>query len=443
MILTEAGAAQLARMTRDGELSAVELAEACLARIDTREAEICAWIHFDRDLVRRQAEDLDAGRAAGAPCGTLHGIPVGVKDIFDTADLPTENGTALLAGRRPDRDAMAVRLLREAGAVIMGKTVTTELAMGASGKTRNPHNPAHTPGGSSSGSAAAVADFMVPLALGTQTAGSVIRPAAYCGVVGYKPSYGSISRQGVLADSPFFDTIGVFARSVEDAALIGDVMTRYDPADPAMRLAAAPNLQATAMADPPVEPRFAFVKTAAWDQAEATTREAFEAFAGRLGDRCAEITLPDSFDAAWELHRIIVDVDLAKNFARLYEAGPDGLSERLRVRIERGRDIRALDYNRALEARPDFNAHLDGIFARYDAIITPATAGEAPAGLESTGDPVFNALWTYCGLPAVSLPLLAGPNGLPLGVQLVGRRGDDARLLRTARWLTERVSPTN
>jgi Asp-tRNA(Asn)/Glu-tRNA(Gln) amidotransferase A subunit family amidase len=437
---TKFGAAQLARMIRDGELSALELAEACLDRIDAREDEIGAWIHFDRNLVRRQARERDARRAAGAPCGPLHGIPVGVKDIFDTEDLPTENGTALMAGRRPDRDAAAVRLLREAGAVVMGKTVTTELAMGASGKTRNPHNPGHSPGGSSSGSAAAVADFMVPLALGTQTAGSVIRPAAYCGVVGYKPSYGSISRQGVLSDSPFFDTVGAFARSVEDAALIGDVMMRYDPADPAMRLSGAMNLQGIATADPPVEPRFAFVRTAAWPQAEATTHEAFLKLAAVLGDRCAEIALPDMFDDAWERHRIIVDVDLAQNFANLYEAGPGGLSERMRTRIERGRDIRALDYNRAHEARPVFNARLADVFAQYDAIITPATTGEAPAGLESTGEPVFNALWTYCGVPAVSLPLLEGPNGLPLGVQLVGARGDDARLLRTARWLSEWVA---
>ncbi len=440
MDLANLGASLLARMIRDGEINSAELIEACIARIDAREAEVGAWTHLDRDFARKQAQDRDTLHAAGLPCGPLHGLPVGVKDVFDTEDFPTECGTALLSGRQPREDATAVRLLREAGAVIMGKTVTTELAMGASGKTRNPHNSEHSPGGSSSGSAAAVATGMVPLALGTQTAGSVVRPAAYCGVVGFKPTYGAISRHGVLADSAFFDTVGAFGRSIEDVALIGDVLMRYDPADPAMRPAAASHLQDIAAATPPIEPRFALVKTAAWPQAEQATQEAFGELAEFLGDQCTEVALPDLFDRVWDLHQTIVDADLARNFATLYDAGPNGLSERLLTRIERGRQVTAVDYNRALEWRDIFNGSLDDVFGEHDAILTPATTGEAPSGLESTGDPVFNTLWTFCGVPAISLPLLEGPSGLPLGVQLVGPRGDDARLLRTARWLAEQVA---
>lgn len=434
------GAGEAATQIRRGALTARELVEACLARIAETDGAIGAWAHIDPDHARTQADLCDAARSAGRPAGPLHGIPVAVKDVIDTADYPTECGTPLLAGRKPQQDATAIRLLREAGAVILGKTVTTELAMGASGKTRNPYDPARTPGGSSSGSAAALAAGMAPLALGTQTAGSVIRPAAYCGVYGFKPTYGRISRYGVIADSAFFDTVGVFARSVDDLALIGDVLMRFDPADSAMRLSAAPQLQAVASAAPPVTPRLAFVKTAAWPQAAPATHEAFAELADFLDNQCAEVPLPELFDRAWSLHETIVDADLARNFAAFYDASPDGLSERLRTRIERGRAVTALDYNRALEWREVYNRGLADLFDEFDAIVTPATTGEAPTGLESTGDPVFNTLWTFCGLPAVSLPLLEGENGLPLGVQLVGPRGDDARLLRTARWLVERVA---
>jgi Asp-tRNA(Asn)/Glu-tRNA(Gln) amidotransferase A subunit family amidase len=431
------GAADAADRIRTGALTSAALVEACLARISAVDPAIEAWAHIDPAYARAQAAECDRRQAAGLPLGPLHGVPVGLKDVIDTTDYPTEYGTRLLAGRQPTDDATVVGLLREAGAVIMGKTVTTELAMGDSGKTRNPFDPAHTPGGSSSGSAAAVAARMIPLALGTQTVGSVIRPAAFCGVFGYKPSYGAISRRGVIADAPSFDTVGLFANNVEDLALAGDVLMRNDAADPAMRPAAPPPLRETAVDEPPSPPRLAFVRTAGWPQAEATTQAAFEALYARLGDCCSEATLPESFDHVWDWHDAIVDPETAANWGALDDAHPGGIGDRLRARIARGRTATAVEYIHATGMRTVLNRELETLFERFDAILTPATTGEAPAGLESTGNRVFNTIWTFCGVPAVSLPLLAGPRGLPIGVQLVGRRRGDAQLLRTARWLAD------
>ena len=242
MDLADLSATQLVQMIQNGETTSLELVEACINRIDTKEEEIQAWAHLDRDFARQQAEHRDAYRASGVPVGTLHGIPIGIKDIFDTEDFPTENGTVLSAGRRPEKDCTAVSLLESAGAIIMGKTVTTELAVFSPGKTRNPHNPKRTPGGSSSGSAAAVAAGMVPLAIGSQTNGSIIRPASFCGIIGFKPTHGRISRSGVLTLSRILDHVGVFARTLEDAALITECLITYDPADPDTKPSPAPCL---------------------------------------------------------------------------------------------------------------------------------------------------------------------------------------------------------
>lgn len=440
MTLAELSAADAIRALRDGEITSEELIMACLERIDAVEGEVQAWAHLDPDFALEQAHSLDAGRQAGAPIGPLHGVPVGVKDIFDTEALPTENGTVLDAGRQPTEDSKVVSLLRQAGAVIMGKTVTTELAVYGPGKTRNPHNSDHTPGGSSSGSAAAVAAGMVPLAVGTQTNGSVIRPASYCGVVGFKPSHGLIPRTGILAQSRWLDTVGVMARSVEDAALIAEALIAFDAGDPDTTPRARPRLAETAAEAPPLDPTIAFVKSPVWDQAETEAQEAFTEFTEFLGDRCDDVALPDPFEHAVEWHRTIMCADLAKSFAGYYERGADKLTETLRAMIEEGRKILAVDYNRAVDWRDVLGSGLDQVFERYDAILTPATTSAAPVGLESTGSPVFCTLWTYCGVPAVTLPLMEAANGLPIGVQLIGRRGDDARLLRTARWLTETVA---
>lgn len=433
-------AVDLLEALRSGRLSALELTEACLSRIEERDAEVGAWAFLDPAFAREQARAADDWRKRGRPLGPLHGLPVGVKDIVDTVAMPTENGTVLHAGRRPGRDATVVSLLRQAGAILLGKTVTTELAVYHPGKTRNPHNLEHTPGGSSSGSAAAVADGMVPLAIGTQTNGSIIRPAAYCGVYGYKPTHGLIPRTGVLAQSRPLDTIGVMAAGLEDLALLAERLMAHDPGDPDTAPQPVPRLLEVARQEPPVTPSLAFVRTPVWDQAEPETEEAFAEILDALGAQVEEVPLPSLFDDAIEVHRTIMEADLARSFAGEYERGRERLSGTLREMIERGRRTLAVDYNRAVDRRAMLTAALQPLFDRYDALLTPATPGEAPHGLESTGSPVFCTIWTLCGVPAVTLPLLQGGRGLPLGVQLVGQRGDDARLLRTARWLVGALS---
>jgi len=423
---------------RDGVVTAEQVAESCLARIDEVDGDVQAWTYLDPEHVRSQARELDAARADGKPMGPLHGIPVGIKDIFDTTDMPTEDGTPLHEGRRPRSDATAVALLREAGAVIMGKTVTTEMALFSPGKTRNPHDATRTPGGSSSGSAAAVAAGMVPLAIGSQTNGSTIRPASFCGVVGYKPSHGLISRHGVLTLSRTLDHVGVFAGSVTDAALIADIMMRYDAKDADMRPKAAPELSRLAAEEPPLTPKLGFLKPPVWNRADEDTREAFEELAGVLGDQVEEVELPTLFEEALAQHKIIQDAEVAVNFGGDYERGRERMSPQLVEIIEHGQAIPAAEYIRAVARIPLFLQAIDEVFDRYDAILTPAAPGEAPVGTP-TGDPIFCTVWTLLGMPAVSLPLLSGNNGLPIGVQLVGQRGNDGRLLRTARWLTELV----
>lgn len=422
-----------------GELSVAEYAGALLARIDEVEPEVQAWAHLDRAHALAQARALDQAHAQGEPDGPLFGLAVGVKDIIDTADLPTEDGTVLHAGRMPQEDAAVVRRLRAAGGWVMGKTVTTELATYAPGKTRNPHHPGHTPGGSSSGSAAAVAAGMVPLAIGTQTNGSVLRPASFCGVYGFKPSAGLIARSGVLTQSPPLDAVGVFGRTLEDVALLAEVLAGHDAQDPATRQRAAPPLQRLASSDAPLPPTLAWVATPFWDRVAPDAQAAFTELCEVLSGRVATFELPGSAAAAVDWHRTVMEADLAGSFELEYERGRDQLSASLRGQIERGRAVTAVAYRQALARIPVLLESLETLFDHYDAILTPATLGTAPLGLEGTGDPLMCTLWTFLGMPALSLPLLQGENGLPLGVQLVGRRGDDARLLRTARWLVQAV----
>jgi Asp-tRNA(Asn)/Glu-tRNA(Gln) amidotransferase A subunit family amidase len=388
-----------------------------------------------------QARAADDFKRQGLPIGPLHGVPVGVKDIFDTADMPTESGSVLYAGRMPSRDATVVAMLRAAGAVIMGKTVTTEFATYTPGKTRNPHNAEHTPGGSSSGSAAAVAAGMVPLAIGSQTNGSVIRPAAFCGVLGFKPTHGLIPRHGMLTLSRTLDHIGLFARTVTDLALLAGRLVGYDERDPDTRPRARIPFAEVAAEEPPLPPMLAFVKTPHWDRADEEMKGAFAELIEHLGDRVEEVELFPSAAEAWGWHRTIMEAEMAVNLEREWEKGRDRLSESLRAQLERGRQVRALDYQRAVACIPPMYESFVELFEqRYDAILTPAAPGTAPKGLDSTGDPSFCTLWTLCGMPAVSLPLLRGTDGLPLGVQLVGPRDGDARLLRTARWLAAAVA---
>jgi len=427
-------------MIRDGVITSVELVQACLARVREVDGQIQAWAFLDPEHALAQARAADEYRMSGQPTGALHGVPVGIKDIIDTADMPTENGSVLHAGRTPSRDASVVSLLRAAGAIVMGKTVTTEFATRTPGKTRNPHNPAHTPGGSSSGSAAAVAAGMVPLALGSQTTGSTIRPASYCGVFGFKPTHGLVPRHGMFQLSRTLDHVGLFARSLEDIALLLGELAAHDERDPDSRPRARVPYRDVAAQEPPLTPMFAFLKTPLWDRVDPDAREAFEELVDHLGGRVEEIELVVSIDEVLEWQRAIGGAEMAISLRREWDNGRDKLSPALRSRIEHGRAVRAVDYLGARASIPELAASLTELFEqRYDAILTPAAFGTAPAGLESTGDPAFCALWTLCGMPALSVPLMQGANGLPLGVQLVGARHRDGQLLRAVRWLVSHL----
>lgn len=437
------GAAAAAKAIRDGDITSVQLVEACLKRIEEFEPTVQAWTHLDAENALNQAKVADKRHYDGDAQGPLNGVPVGIKDIFDTADFPTEHGSPIHEGRRTFNDASAVAQLRQAGAIILGKTVTTEFAVYAPGKTTNPHDATRTPGGSSSGSAAAVASYMVPLALGSQTNGSTIRPASFCGVVGYKPSFGMVSRSGALKQSPPLDQVGVFARSVEDAAIMAETMMSFDATDTHMRPVASPNLSQVAMSEPPMPPKVGFLKSPAWDQAEAETQDAFAEMMDFLGDRCAEVEIGEAYDEIFELQRVIMEADLAKNFAYDFGRAPDQFSGTLTEMIKRGQSVKAVEYNIAIERQGELERGLDQLMSEYDAILTPSTTGEAPVGLDATGSPIFCTLWTYTGMPAISLPLMQGGAGMPLGVQLVSKKGDDARLLRTAVWLEKYIEASD
>ncbi|HRA77362.1 MAG TPA: amidase [Burkholderiaceae bacterium] len=428
-------ATEAAREIRAGRLSAEDYARALLARIDEREPEVQAWAWLDREHALAQARAVDERRRRGVGAGPLAGLPVGIKDIVDVRGLPTEDGTVLHAGRIAQADAALVARLRAAGGWPMGKTVTTELATYAPGKTRNPHRASHTPGGSSSGSAAAVAAGMVPLAIGTQTNGSVVRPASFCGVVGFKPSFGAIARTGVLTQSPPLDQVGVFARSVEDVALLAEAMWGFDERDPATRPEPAPPLADVASSEPPQPPRLGWTPTPWWDRVAPDAREAFGGLLERLGEHRCDVALPAGAGQAIAWHRTVMEADIAASFEAEYERGRAQLSDSLAGQIERGRRVTAVEYRKAVAQAGPLNAAFAPLFERVDAIVAPATLGTAPPAASGTGDPLMCTLWTFCGMPAISLPLLQGADGLPIGVQLVAARGDDARLLRTARWL--------
>jgi Asp-tRNA(Asn)/Glu-tRNA(Gln) amidotransferase A subunit family amidase len=434
-------ASEAARRIREGLLTSEELVQSCLEQIRAFEPKVQAWQFLDEEHALAQARALDERKRNGEPLGPLHGVPVGVKDIIDTADMPTENGTVLHKGRTPRDDAGVVTQLRAAGALILGKTVSTECAYFNPGKTRNPHNPEHTPGGSSSGSAAAVAAAMVPLALGSQTAGSVIRPAAFCGVYGFKPTHGLIPRHGILQLSRTLDHVGLFARDIDDLALLLEQLQGYDERDPDTRPRARIDYRKLSREEPPLEPMFAFIKTPHWERADADLKDAYAELQQALGDRIEEVELFPSAADGWDWQRTIMETEMAFNLEPLWLAGKDKLSDRLRGLMERGRETRVIDYQRTLRRIAPTAESFDELFReRYDAILTPPALGTAPKGLGATGDPAFCVLWTLLGMPAITLPLMQGANGLPLGVQLVGRRNYDARLLRTARWLEKKVS---
>jgi Asp-tRNA(Asn)/Glu-tRNA(Gln) amidotransferase A subunit family amidase len=415
---------QAAALLARRELSAVELARACLERVAERDAEVHAFATIEPDAVLAQARALDAGPIRGV----LHGLPLGVKDLFDSAELPTGYGSAAYAGHRPAADAAALALCREAGALMLGKTVCTEFAYFEPGPTRNPHDLAHTPHGSSSGSAAAVADFMAPLALGTQTAGSIIRPAAYCGVVGYKPSAGRVTRTGVKSLSESLDTVGGFGRSVRDAALLGAVLSGD------MRLN---DLRAERA------PRIALCRTPQWPQADSDVRHAWDHASHSLARHAAgfaELELPADIPDLVALHQAVMAFEMARSLSHERLNHRERLSLRLLALLDEGLAIPGAEHAARLALTAQARRRIDTLFERFDALLAPSTTGEAPAGIGATGDPVFCRGWTLLGLPCIHLPFASGSHGLPVGLQLVGRHGADAQLLAAAQWVHERLS---
>jgi len=410
------------RRIDQGNLTASRLLEACLERIEAREPDVQAWVHLDRDGARKQAQTLDAGPAQGL----LHGIPFAVKDILDTYDQPSSYGSPIYSDNRPPWDSATVALGRSQGGIVIGKTVTTEFANRHAGKTRNPHDPAHTPGGSSSGSAAAVADFHVPLAIGTQTGGSVLRPASYCGVYGYKPSFQHFGNAGVRTNTEQFDTVGIMARSVEDLALFKAAIGQMPHVPP--------------RPDEVSRPRIGLCRTPQWAEALpethaalGETRRALEA----AGAEVFDMELPAFFDGLEQAHRLVCGFESVRNYADEMRRWPELVSDDFkRERIDVGNAATLDDFRDALRLGLQARVWMDRTMADggIAALLTPSAQGEAPRGLSSTGTASFNYLWTHLHMPAVTLPHFTGPNGLPVGVQFIGRRYEDDRHLTFSAW---------
>lgn len=413
-------ATEAVRLMRDGTLRPIDIMEACLERIGERELSVRAFAWFDADAARRATLSPQQG--------PLHGLPIGVKDVLDTADMPSEYGSPIWRGWQPRADAAAVAWARAAGGVVIGKTVTTEFATRKPGPTANPHNPRHTPGGSSSGSAAGVADFFFPVAYGTQTAGSVIRPAAFCGVVGYKPSYGMINRFGMKLMSESLDTVGVIARSVADCALFAGAVAGRDLGDPDAR--------------PDRVPRIGICRSPAWDAAAPETEALLPRVASalaRAGATVVDRELSPGVAAIAAAHPIVMNNESGRALGWELATARDGISEGLRERLEFGlsqSEAAVTEAHAVFErAQREFPACMEGL----DALVTPSAPGQAPAGLGWTGDPVFNLIWTSLHVPCVTVPAGAGPAGLPLGIQIVTRIGEDRQALAWAQWVAAAI----
>lgn len=424
MLWNEQDAMTLARKLAQRDVSAETVLAASLERIDAREPEVRAWSYLDRDAALARARELDRGPVQGM----LHGLPIGVKDLFDTADMPTTYGSPIYEGHQPAADAAVVALCRAQGALMIGKTVTTEFATFNPGKTRNPHRLTHTPGGSSSGSAAAVADHMVPLAFASQTAASVIRPAAYCGIVGYKPSFGLVNRAGAKPLSDSLDTIGFLARSVDDAALFA---------------AAASGDRSLLELDVGSTPRIAMCATHEWPHADGDTQAAMQMAAQRLahiGVPVRDLQTPMLFSQLLQAQKEIMAYELAGSLAHERLRHWDQLSPKLQALFEEGIRIPAERHWANIQLAYSARAKVSSAFGDCEAWLAPSTTGEAPATTDQTGDPVFGRVWTLLGLPCVHLPFTSGQSGMPVGLQLVGRYGDDRVVLRIARWLMKQLA---
>ena len=426
---------KLLEKLKEGEISSVEVCTQYIDRIKKFEKDVKAWAYFNKKELLEKAKEADEYRKSGKPLGSLHGLPVAVKDIIGTLDMPTECGTVLRKEMTGAQDAEVVNLIKIAGAIVMGKTVTTELAYFSPGKTTNPHDSLRTPGGSSSGSAAVVAAHMAPLSIGSQTNGSTIRPASYCGVVGYKPSDGLISRCGVLRQSDKLDHIGVFGKSVEDVALFTKALIKKDLYDSSTIHYAADEMLKVCKKGPLFEPKFIFYKTKNWKNVDKLSQNSFEFFIKTFKKNIEVFDTPSYFDFIPKYHKIIHETDMANNFQNYYKKSKKKLSKEMIGAIERGLKYTAKDYAEAIDFMKRSYESYKEVFEDYHGVLTPSTTGVAPKGLKSTGSPEFCTTWTYMGLPSISLPLLTGANNLPLGIQLIGDKLDDLRFLGVANWL--------
>jgi Asp-tRNA(Asn)/Glu-tRNA(Gln) amidotransferase A subunit family amidase len=429
---------KLVEKLRDGQISSVEVCSQYIARIEKFEKDVKAWEYFDKKKLLEKAEEADEYRRSGKPLGPLHGLPIAIKDIIGTFEMPTECGTPVRKKMPSSQDSEVVNLLKIAGAIVMGKTVTTELAYFHPGKTTNPHDYTRTPGGSSSGSAAAVAAHMAPLSIGSQTNGSIIRPASYCGVVGYKPSYGLISRSGVLRQSDRLDTIGVFGKTVEDVALFAKSLIKKDLYDLSTIHYSSDEMLNICKKGPLFEPKFIFYKTKNWKNIDKESQKSLEFFIKTFEKNIEVFDTPSYFDDIPKYHKIIQETDMANNFQGYYKKSKKKLSKEMISAIERGLKYTAKDYVEAIDFMKRSYESYREVFEDYHGVLTPATTGVADKGLKSTGSPEFCTIWTYMGLPSISLPLLAGANNLPLGVQLIGDKLDDLRFLGVANWLEKK-----
>ncbi len=424
MDLINLSASQAASLIKNKEISSVELTQACLDRINDRNDLVGAFKFFDPEYSLRQAHEADSVPAMS----NLHGVPFGVKDVIDTADFPTERGTPIHKDRQPSADATCVQLMRKSGAVLLGKVVTTEYAMFTPNETRNPLNLAHTAGGSSSGTGAAVADKMVPIAFGNQTAGSLIRPAAFCGVYGLKPTHGTTDGAGILPLQPYFDTLGYMARSIEDLQRFYGVVTEENQ---------------TTVWTRERTPKIGFCETYQWTFAQKESKDMLNQTAEQfesLGVEVQTLTLPGHYSDIVDLHRLILYHGISRSLAKDYQSASAQMSEGLRDVIQEGMSHSEETYQRACQKAKQLRANADEIFGDLDGIICPSAPGEAPEGT-NTGSPIFQVTWTLLGVPCINLPCGLGPKGLPVGVQLIGRRHNDAALLALANQLMNDFKP--
>ena len=431
----ELSVAESANSIRRRELSSVELVESLLNRIEALELKLNAWVYLDRESVLSEAQEKQSELDSGIELGPLHGVPIGLKDIYHNAGIPTTACSKIYADFVPDYDATTVAMLKRAGAIMLGKTVTTEFACMDPSPTINPWNSAHTPGGSSSGSAVAVAARMCSGALGSQTVGSVLRPAAYNGVVGFKPTFGRVSRYGVVPVSWSLDTVGWLVRTVEDAALLLQVMAGPDPKDPVACRETSPNyLEALAA---PTAPRIGLIRQFFYDHADVETRRHVDAVAERLreaGATIEEVPLPDSMATAFDDQQTVMAVEGAAFHQPMFEQRSGDYQPKLREMIGRGLATDAATYSRALERRRQFITDMELLSERVDVLLTPSTPTPPLADLTNTGNPLFQGPWTSCGLPAISIPSGLAESGLPLGIQLIAAPFAEARLLAAASW---------